>query len=496
MDVLIGLDIGTSSVKAAAYDLDGRELTTASAPARVISPNIGWAEQDPNEWWRAVCLCLSKLMSTGNEFQPLAIGLSGQCPGHVLVGKDGKSMGNAIIWRDARAQEEARWISENITADESLEWTGTSFLGEATMPPARLLWMSKYRSTEWAQAEFHLQPKDFIAFLLTGEAATDLHSAYSLYNIQKGEYDRQYFSRLNTRVEIMPSVFKPTHIVGRVNTNAAALTGVPEGTQVIIGTIDAYCDCLAGGVILPGVAVDVAGTSEIVSLGTMNAAEGDGVFHTTIGGEGHFLIGPTQAGGDTLRWFSQGFFPEISGSQFPAVIEQAARAVQPGADGVVFLPYLSGERAPIWDSGAAACFIGMSLATDRDVLARAVYEGVAFVVKQILDISSRVSGTRIEKLVVCGGGADSAFWNQLKADVTGLTVARTEQRMTGCLGAAMLASIGIGISNEMSTAVKRMMRLSDHYQPDATLHQVYTRAFAKYSMLYPALKPLFHLMEG
>lgn len=496
MDAVIGLDIGTSSVKAAAYDLNGRELITASSPTSVISPNHGWAEQDPNEWWKAACICLSKVTSAVKDLHPLALGLSGQCPGHVLVGKDGRSMGSAIIWRDARAQEEARWIAENISAEEALQWTGTSFLGEATMPPARLLWLSKNRRVEWDQTRLLLQPKDFIAFLLTGEAATDLHSAYSLYNIQKGEYDRQYFGRLNTRVDIMPPVFTPSHVIGKVSAGAAANTGVPEGTQVIIGTIDAYCDCLAGGVILPGVAVDVAGTSEIVSLGTNSSAEGEGVFHTNIGDEGHFLIGPTQAGGDTLRWFSQGFFPELIGSQFPTVIEQAARAVQPGAEGVVFLPYLNGERAPIWDSGATACFIGLSLATDRNTLARAVYEGVAFVVRQILEISCRVSGTEIEKLVVCGGGADSAFWNQMKADVTGFTVARTEQRMTGCLGAAMLASIGIGVSKEMRTAVKQMMRLSDHYQPDAALHQVYDRAYAAYSMLYPALKPLFHLKEG
>ncbi|HWQ46451.1 MAG TPA: FGGY family carbohydrate kinase [Longilinea sp.] len=496
MDVVIGLDIGTSSVKAAAYDLFGRELTTAFSPMRVITPNQGWAEQEPDEWWRAVCICLSKVVKSIKDIHPLAIGLSGQCPGHVLVGKDGKPMGSAIIWRDARAQAEAQWITENISSEEALRWTGTSFLGEATMPPARLLWLSKFRSMEWEQARYLFQPKDFIAFLLTGEAATDLHSAYSLYNIQKGEYDRQYFSRLNTRVEIMPPVFKPTHILGQVNSEAAALTGVPEGTQVVIGTIDAYCDCLAGGVILPGVAVDVAGTSEIVALGTHNSAEGEGVFHATIGEEGHFLIGPTQAGGDTLRWFSQGFFPEITGSQFPAVIEQAARSIQPGADGVVFLPYLNGERAPIWDADATACFIGMSLANNRNTFARAVYEGVAYVVRHIVEISSRVSGTEVEKLVVCGGGANSGFWNQIKADVTGITVARTEQRMTGCLGSAMLATIGIGISKELSSSVQQMVRLSDHYQPDAALHQIYNRAYAKYCLLYPALKPLFHLKEA
>jgi xylulokinase len=492
----IGLDIGTSSVKAGLFDIDGNLLANAAVSIPLYSPFEGWAEQDPQDWWSAACQALKQVMGKAGTSEVVALGLSGQCPGHVLVDRSGKSLGRAIIWRDQRAQEEARWLAENIPADKARAWTGSEFLGEATMPPARLVWLKTHAAAELKQATAILQPKDFIGMQLTGVAATDGNSAYCLYNFQSGRYEPDYFSALGVPVELMPHVLQPEEILGKVSREAAQTTGLPEGVIVVCGTIDAYCDNLAGGAIIPGNAVDVAGTSESVSLGVAIMANGNGVYSAAIGNAGYFLCGPTQAGCDTLRWLSQGFYPEAGGCVDFAKLEQDALAIPAGSDGLIFLPYLNGERAPIWDSQIRGGFIGLTLTHQRAHCTRAVYEGIGFAVRHILETCESVSGLKATSLTVCGGGSNSSFWNQIKADILQRPVAAMKVSQTGCLGAAMLASVGAGAYPDLSTANRKMMRLKSALQPDAANAEKYEMAYQRYRALYPALKPVFQATVG
>jgi xylulokinase len=488
-NVVIGLDIGTSSIKAAGFDQNGHLLGKASAPIVLHSPAPGWAEQEPGDWWNAVCTVLKEILTNISPGRVAAIGLSGQCPGHVLVGADQASIGRAIIWRDQRAVEEAAWLGQHVSSAQALRWVGTGSLAEATCPPARLLWLRKHRDQDWERAVTVLQPKDYIALQLTGNTGTDQHSAYCLVHPETGRYASEYLNLLGLPVEKMPPVFGPTEIIGQVTQSAGLQVGLEAGTPVIIGTIDAYCDNLAGGVIYPDQAVDVAGTSEIVSLAVETKLEAEGVFPANLGGR-VFLCGPTQAGGDTLRWLAACFYSEFMPQIHYEKMEAQARSAPAGCDGLVFLPYLNGERAPLWDADARGAFIGLTFRHDRQHCTRAVYESIGFAIRHILEISEKAAGHKAQELVVCGGGSRSAFWNQIKADILQRPVRPTEVTETGCLGAAILACVGTGIYSDMKEACDQMICFREPLAPDGSLIEVYEAGYQAYRNFYPAIRPV------
>jgi xylulokinase len=486
--VVIGLDIGTSSVKAASFDECGRLLGRASKPIALHCPVPGWAEQDPADWWDAACAVLKEVLNGSTYKRVAALGLSGQCPGHVLVDADGRSIGRAIIWRDQRAVEEAAWLARQISPAQSLAWVGTDTLADATCPPARLLWLKRNRGQDWNRAVAVLQPKDYIALQLTGKFGTDCLSAYCLVNPDSGHYDREYFIALGLPVEKMPPVLQPIEVLGQVSSPASLQTGLKVGTPVITGMIDAYCDNLAGGVLHPGRAVDVAGTSEIVSLAVDRKVEARGVYPASLGGEGTFLCGPMQAGGDTLRWLSACFYAEVAPPVDYARLEQQASLAPVGCERLVFLPYLDGERAPLWDVNARAAFIGLTSRHDRRHCTRAVYESIGFAIRHILEVAEQAAGQTAHELVICGGGSRSTFWNQVKADILQRPARPTIVSETGCLGAAMLASVGIGIHASLKQACDRMILFAEPLTPDPLLGEIYETNYRAYRDYYPALK--------
>ncbi|MDD5367921.1 MAG: FGGY family carbohydrate kinase [Anaerolineaceae bacterium] len=490
MDLLIGLDIGTSCIKAGLFDSSGHVLASASSSLQTYSPEPGWAEQDPGAWWLAACQVLQQLAATSPGIEIAAIGLSGQCPGHVLVDKNQRSIGRAIIWRDQRAQAEAHWLNEQITPAQARKCLGTETLGDATTPLARLLWLKAHRPEDWEVAVSVLQPKDYVALQLTGQTATDRYSAYCLSNPETGVYDPELFARLGIDLEKLPKTLMPTEIVGEITRAAAQETGLAPKTKVVTGTIDAYCDTLAGGVACRGRAVDVAGTSEIVSLQIGNFENVEGIFSGRIGDGVTFLCGPTQAGGETLHWLAQVLTPEVRGEIDYSLLEGVAGSAPAGSDGVIFLPYLDGERTPVWDANARGCFYGLAFRHQRQHFARAVYEGVGYAIRHILELSEAGCGTQAEKIVVCGGGSRSNFWNQVKADILQRPVYPSAISETGCLGAAILASVGVSLYPDLAAASSAMVRLKDGVKPNSSHHRVYDEGYHIYRELYPALKPL------
>jgi xylulokinase len=497
MDLLVGLDIGTSTVKAGLFDRLGNLLAVARAPQPIHSPQPGWAEQDPSDWWSGACQVLSSIMGSAGSNAVLAIGLSGQCPGHVLVDAQGEALGSAIIWRDRRAQAEADWIGAHLSPEEINRWTGSGLLSDPTLPPARLLWLRDHRPDDWSKARAVLQPKDFIAQRLTGEIGTDLYSAYCLANPETGMYDPDYLQILNVPGDILPPIYKPTTEIGKVTRSASLVTGLPAGTPVFTGTIDAWCDNLAGGVLFEGRAVDVAGTSEMISLGVTGRPGGKGVFLADLGMEGRFLCGPTQSGGDTLRWLGRGFYPEMGQKMEFDRLEREASQIPAGSEGLIFLPYLSGERAPIWDPGASGVFFGLEFHHDRRHFARSIYESIGYAIRHVLETCEQAAcvqavAQRAEYVVVCGGGSLSRFWNQVKADILQRPVLPSAIADTACLGAAMLAGVGIGCYPDLRQASGQMVRFQNPLQPDPGTAESYEKNYRTYIGLYPALKAVFH----
>jgi xylulokinase len=492
--LLIGLDIGTSSVKAGVYDLSGRERAVYISPIVTRSPQAGWSEQDPNEWWTAVKQVLKQCTNQVAVDELAAIGLSGQCPGHVLVDDAGVATGTAIIWRDQRAHEEAQWINEHITQDQAIQWTGREIIVDATQPPARILWLMKHRSEDWKRKRWLLQPKDFIGLKLTERCATDFHTAYSLTDPTGRGYSKGLLEFLDLDITCLPELLSPEQVLGFMDEGIAREFGLSGKTPVITGTIDAYCDNLAGGVIHPGNAVDVAGTSEIISLATSAAREGKGVFLGKLGDHA-FLCGPTQAGGETLHWMVKTFYSELDGKMDHAAMENEAANAPVGSSRLIFLPYLQGERAPIWDSNARGVFMGLTLAHDRHHVTRAVYEGVGFAVRHVLETCEDVGGAKAGRLMICGGGSRSEFWNQVKADITQKEVVPIQATASACLGAAMLAAAGSGVFGNIEEAYDGMSQQGKCIQPDPSKAGIYDENYGVYRQIYPSLKSLFSRQE-
>lgn len=490
MDLLVGLDIGTSSVKAGLFDSAGGRLASANRPVKLYIPEPGWAEQDPPAWWEAACQALQQVIQTAKGSRILAVGLSGQCPGHVLVTPTGQAIGRAIIWRDQRAQVEARWLAAQVSPSQALEFLGSDSAGDATSPLARLLWLKAHRREDWASARWVLQPKDYISLKLTDTAATDRYSAYCLAHPESGEYDSGLFDRLGIDLKKLPGTCMPDAVIGQVTQAASRETGLPAGTSVVAGTIDAYCDALAGGIACPGRVVDVAGTSEIVSLQIDRQVSAPGIFAAKIGDQVAFLCGPTQAGGETLRWLARNFYPEFTSAIDFSLMESEAGRAPAGCNGMVFLPYLNGERTPVWDADARGAFFGLTLAHQRAHFTRAVYEGCAFAVHHILELGEQARGVKAEKIVLCGGGSRSYFWNQVKADILQMEVYPAEIPETGCLGAAILASVGAGWYPDLTSASQAMVRLKDPIRPNRENQETYKENYRIYRQLYPALRPL------
>ena len=490
--LLVGLDLGTSSLKAGLYTPAGERLALERVSYPLHAPQPGWAEQDPEDWWAAARHALRAVSAAaaagGGEI--VALGLAGQCPGHVLVGHEGEALGRAIIWRDQRAIAEAAWLGEHIAATDAERWTGLSHLAEATLPPARLLWLKRHRADDWQRTRAILQPKDFLAFKLTGNVLTDINSAYGLAHPTPPRYELAYLAALGLAPELMPPLSPAHGVAGQVTPAAAQATGLRVGLPIVIGTIDAFCDLLGSGAVEPGLAVDVAGTSEMIGLAVAAPAQGDGIFPASLNGELDFLCGPTQAGGDALRWLARGFFPELDlPTGYPA-LEQAAASCPPGSAGLIFLPYLDGERAPIWDPQARAAFIGLTLTHNRSHCARAVYEGVAFAVRHVLERCEAAAGQAARQVHVCGGGALSAFWNQLKADVFNRPVVAADVE-SACLGAAALAAAGVGLRPNAAAAARELAAPRRVFQPRPEAAAVYEQTFALYRELYPALRPAY-----
>ena len=487
--MLLGIDVGTSAVKVGLFTADGETAALAWRAYPVHAPRPGWAEQMPDDWWTAACGAIHEVLAAAETEQVAAVGLCGQTPGHVLVDASGRAVGPAIIWQDRRAEAEAAWLGKNVTAQQAREWVGLDSLADSTLPPARMLWLANHRPRDWARCAVVLQPKDYISLRLTGECATDIHSAFGLASGDAEAYIPAFFDLLGLDIGRLPLLQSPTAVLGEVTETASEETGLPVGTPVVVGTVDAWAEIIGCGGTEPGRAVDIAGTSEVVALVVDNFGREDGITGSRLFGNLGWLGGPTQAGGAALHWFADGFYDEAEGVL--ARLEADAASVQPGSDGLLFLPYLAGERAPIWDSAARGAFVGLTFGHTRAHCARAVYEGVAFSMRHILSLAERASGVTANALRVSGGGSRSALWNQIKADVTKKQVLRMDVPEAGALGAAMLASIGVGLYRDHRAAAAAMVRAHVAAEPNRERSLLYESSFVRYQSLYATLKDWF-----
>ncbi len=499
--VLLGIDLGTSSVRATLLGPDGALRGLGSREYPILTPRPGWAEQDPDTWWAAACDAIAQAIRR-SRIRPgeiTAIGLSGQMHGLVMVDRAGAPVRPAIIWPDARGADERTEIEERIGPDRLHRITGlpaaTGFFAVS------LLWARRHEPARYARAARAMLPKDYLRFRLTGEHATDPSdgSGTLLFDVRRRTWSEEILTSLDIPRDLVPSVVESAAVAGRLREAAARDTGLRPGVIVATGGADQAMGALGAGLVRPGAVACAIGTGGQVVTSLQEAVlDPRRRLHTlchAVPGA-WLLMGAMLSAGLSLRWFRDAL-GEVerreaarSGADPYALLSAEAEQAEPGARGLVFLPYLGGERTPHMDPRARGCFVGLSLAHTRAHIVRAILEGVAFGMNDSLSIL-RELGVPVETVVATGGGARSRLWRQIQADVYGVPVWRSARDEQSSYGAALLAGVAAGAYRDVREACEGRTSWADPVWPIAAHRRVYERQYAVYRSLYPTLREAF-----
>jgi sugar (pentulose or hexulose) kinase len=484
MKSFLSIDVGTSSTKLSLYDAGGRMLAACSASYALEIPRPGWAEQDPQEWWRAVCRLGPEIMAGLGGHDLAAICVSGQTPLCVPLGTDGLPLRTAIVWLDRRATPQVAWLVNNL-GEERCRQVGANRL-DSYFGGAKWLWFCQEEPELYERTWKILQANGYVAWKLTGQAVIDPSQAglcSPCYDFTAGTWQAEVCAGMGLDLDKLPRIVPSQAVIGRVLPEAARACGLPAGTPVVCGGGDFACACLGAGVTGPGTAALMLGTAgNLLFPGVFNPDPR--LLHTRHVTGQPLTFGGVLAGGN-LSWLAELFDePPID---FYTRQDEAAAQLPPGSDGLVYLPYLMGERTPIWDPEARGAFVGLSSRHTRAHLYRAVLEGVAFAFRQVLEITGT---TGLGAIVAIDGGARSAVWRSILASVLGIPLRRGSLRAGTGLGAAFLAALGVGEATSFAE-IEGWGETSEPVLPDPEAGRRYDQLYAIYAGLYPKLKPDF-----
>lgn len=484
---LLGADIGTSSAKLVLFDSGGRALISAKRSYPIQRPQPGYAEQDPSNYYEAVAACIREILEAVPEAADriAAYAAAGQSSTEVMLDAEGKVLLPAIVWQDMRAAQEGKMIAEHFSDDKRERLLGFRIPPSANYTASRLLWLRRNHPELAGRVHKVMQPKDYVNFRLTGEFTSDVWCNKSLVNVRSGLPSGEILDYLGFGEGILCRQLPPHTVGGFVTPEAAAKTGLRVGTPVAAGFSDSIGTMLSTGALSkPGLAFDCTGTSEIVglSLADEHSAAGLLTIPGSLTGSYPVIYGPTQSGGSSLLWLMDNI---LRRRDYDGAVAECAE-IPAGAGGLVFLPYLNGERAPLWDSGARGAFTGILATHDSRHMTRAVLEGVAMSVRHCLEIGEEAAGSRPELICLIGGGSRYALWNQIRADVCGVPVLLTGGPEGCALGAAMLAGVAGGIWESVAEASGGLVPQGERYIPDPAKKEVYDNAYAVYRNEYKA----------
>ncbi len=501
---LLGIDIGTSACKVAVFSEDGVVKGAATESYPVYYPHPGWAEQNPDEWWEAVCKAIKKMLRE-YEISPsqiTGIGIDGQSWSAIPIDKDGNVLTNTPIWMDTRAQSICDRMNEKIGAEKIFELCGNML--QPSYTTAKILWYQENLPEVYEKTDKILQSNSFIAYRLTGKATQDLSQGYGLhcFNMRTGTWDQEMCEALGIPMNFLPDIVPCHQIVGTVTAKAAEETGLLEGTPVAAGGLDAACGTLGAGVLQAGETQEQGGQAGGMSICIEKyAADPRLILGYHVVPDRWLLQGGTTGGGGVMRWLEQQFADyersiakEIGKSSLQQYNEEAGQ-VSPGSDGLVFLPYMAGERSPIWDPNAKGVFYGLDFGKTKGHMIRACMEGVAYSLKHNLDIAE-AAGAYVKELLAVGGSANSDLWMQIKSDITGNPLAVPFSDTATTLGAAILAGVGTGIYDSFEDAVQKTVKITKRYQPNSANQEVYQKNYETYLALYESLKDLMKKTGG
>jgi xylulokinase len=497
MGVVIGCDIGTSGTKAIVVSASGRVLSKATVEYPLSTPKPGWAEQSPETWWKAACGAVKRSIALARlaPRDVKAVGLSGQMHSSVLLDRKGSVLRPALLWCDTRTHAECADITRKVGLPGLRRWVSNPALEGFTLP--KILWVRRNEPKVYSRIARVLLPKDYIRYRMTGEYAMEVSDAAGTlcFDVRNRRWSKELLGRLGVPVSWFPRVFESQDVCGRTGAPAAKAMGLAPGTPVVGGGADNTCGAVGNGIIRAGEVMASLGTSGVF-FAHSDAVKVDPLMrvHTFCHSVPRkwYLMGVMLSAGLSLRWYRDtlGLSERAPGRDPYDVLAQAAKRAPEGSEGLLFLPYLMGERTPHKDAHARGAFVGVSARHGRSHFARAVFEGITFGMRDSLEIFRELR-VPVRRVVATGGGAKSAFWRQLQADVYGTEVVTVNAGEGPAYGAAVLAMVGARIFPSVPAACSRLIRVVSSVEPRRKVAARYDDWHAEFKALYPVLKERF-----
>ena len=494
---VLGIDVGTGGTRAVIIDERGAVLASGTEEhANFASPQPGWAEQDPRDWWRAAALAVKKaLASAGLGGEAIAaVGFSGQMHGAVLLDENDEVIRPALIWCDQRTEEQCRELERTIGTERLIQLTSNPPLTNFTL--TKLLWVRQHEPQHWARVRKVMLPKDYVRLRLTGESAIDVADASGtlLLDVTHRSWSSEVLAKTGIDAKLLPKLYESQEVCGRLTQAGAEACGLRAGTPVVAGAGDQAAGAVGMGITRAGVVSGTIGTSGVVFAATDKPSlDPKGRLHTfchAIPGRWH-VMGVTQAAGLSLRWFRDNFGagPEDGRDAYDRMLAEAGKAPA-GSEDAFWAPYLMGERTPHLDPNARAAFVGLTASHTRAHLIRAVLEGVAYSLKDTFTIFGEI-GVPVQRIRLGGGGARGALWQQIQADVYGHEVEILQAEEGAAYGAAILAGVGAGSWKSVDEACDAAVKVAKVVKPGKWGSVVMRSGYQTYRRIYPALRGIF-----
>ncbi len=512
MDYVIGVDIGTQSTKALLVDQHGAIVAQHASSYQPDTPKPLWAEQWPAVWLKAVVLCIARCVEQAKAKGVAAASIKAVCVSSLYGGSgipvdsEIRPLYPCLIWMDRRATDQVEWVRKHVDLERLYAITGNGV--DSYYGYTKMLWLREHEPDVWSKTRYFLPPNAYLIYLLTGEVAVDHSSAGNIggvYDIARRDWSDEALDMLGIPATMMPErLVDSSEVVGSLLSQWTDQLGLKAGTPVVAGGVDAAMATFAAGVTRAGQHVAMIGTSMCWGYINQNVDAHHGLIsmpHVFNGQHDIYIFGGAITAGASVTWYREQFcHAETEAARSSPhgdphkLLEEAAEKIPAGSDGVLFLPYLMGERSPVWDAKASGAFVGLSLFHTRAHLYRAVLEGVSFALKHNIEAGRKGAQSLDDKLIVVGGAAHSDLWMQIIADITGYTVLTIEQEVEAAMGAALLAAVGVKLVSH-EAAQGGWVTLIERARPAPQRVALYAERFGVYTDLYPALKPVMHRLQ-
>ena len=485
--LFIGIDLGTSAVKLLLADEKGTVIKTVSKTYEVFFPKNGWSEQNPSDWYVQSKLGLIELLEGQDKSAVKGISFGGQMHGLVILDENDEVIRPALLWNDGRSAGESDWLNTNVGMDKLTEETGNiSFAG---FTASKILWVKNNEPENFAKIKKIMLPKDYLAYKITGVLSTDVSDASGTlyFDVKNRTWSKYMLDILGINEEMLPKIYESYEVTGKVLPSFAAEIGISEDVVVAAGAGDNAAAAIGMGIAGKAGRCNISlGTSGTIFVSTDRFAECEGnALHSFAHADGQWhLMGCMLSAASCNMWWMEDILKtsDYAGEQ--------KDITELGKNRIYFLPYLMGERSPINDSDARSAFVGMSMDTKREELTQAVFEGVAFALKDSFEAVGK-AGFTIESATVCGGGAKSPLWRKIIANVLGIVLERTENEEGPAYGGAILAMVAAGVYPDVKTACEALIKPTVCEVPQDALKASYQERYAEYRKIYPALKSVF-----